>query len=350
MWAPLLPKAPTSEIETGLYTEAFAAVLAEHGRPAPMSAPVEARRTVRVRRGLGSDDARHLPALRAGGLGWLLLFSIGAALWYSIVDPVWSIPRTIPSPIAIAPLIRHSAPRFWAIESETLLIEADQAAAAADERVFAIDPTLPRPSEIAVETAALSTQATVPPSQTTHRPAPDLIASFVETTPNPPTSSHRSPKDTISVRPGDDLEKPVTGRNGEAKGAIGNPFVDLYPEQPQSVGPSITTASGVGPGASQSENPQPDSSADAPDAEGNATSHTGPQEGKGPKAGKDKPSAAKEKPSAGKSVPAGPQDNHNSSGGKPSPGKPDQNRKSDADKKDKPGKDKGDKAKGKGPH
>jgi hypothetical protein len=255
-------------------------------------------------------------------------------------------------------------------------MEAVRVAAAADDWVFAIiDPILPIPSEMDVETAAASTAATIPPPQTTHRPAPDSIASFVETTPNAPTSSHRLPKDTIGVRPGDDPERPITSRNGEAKGSTGNSFIDLYPEKPQGGWPNITTASRARTGASQSDAQPGSSSADGPDAKGNAVSHAGLQDphpgggapsesnqgkkdSKSDKAGPGGSAtaggtghhASKDTSSAGKSAPAGHQDNPKSDRSGPSAEKADQKSKNDADKKDKDksGKDKD--GKGKGPH
>ena len=95
MGPPFIPKTATSEIETGLYTEGFAAILSEREAPAPISAPVEARRTMHGHRGPSSDDVRHLPALKAAALGWLLLLGSGAASWYAIVSPMQRTP-TIP--------------------------------------------------------------------------------------------------------------------------------------------------------------------------------------------------------------------------------------------------------------
>jgi hypothetical protein len=392
----LIPKTATSQIETGLYTEAFAAVLAEHGAPAPISAPIEVRRTVGGRQRSSSDGWRHIAAL-----AWLLLLSTGAASWYAIVDPVWSTLIAIPSPVITSLQIRPTSPlNSRLVEGGTPLTSAVRVGAGADELVLeTIDPILPQPAEMGVETAALSTPATVAPSQT-HRPARDLVVLAVEPSLSAPPSIHELPNDIIGVLADDDLEKPVTVRNGEIKGPIRNPFGDLYPEEPQRGWPNISTASFARTGKTQSENPQSDnSSADLPDTKGDARSHAGSQdiggapsggspgkkdsksdkashdsdgpadagpkgggkagpgggataEGKGLKAGKDKPSA-----------PGGPQDDHNSNRGGPSPGKADQdkNSKSDVDKKDKDkgkgkdkdkgGKDKGDKAKGaKGPH
>ena len=110
-----------SQIGTGRYTEGFAAILAEHA-PGPMLAPVEVCRPARVRRELPSDDARHLPALKAAALGWLLLLSTGAASWYAIVDPIWSIPITLPSQVRTLSLIPPSTPSLWANGGEMLLI------------------------------------------------------------------------------------------------------------------------------------------------------------------------------------------------------------------------------------
>jgi hypothetical protein len=395
----LIPKTATSQFETGLYTEAFAAVLAEHSAPAPISVPVQVRHPVRARQRSSSDDWRQIAAL-----GWLLLLSTGAASWYAIVDPVWSTPITIPSLVTSSPHIRlTSMPDSRFIQGGMPITGAVRAGAGADELVLAtIDPILLKPAEMGVETAALSTPATLAPAQTTHSPARDLVALAIEPSLSAPPSSYQLPNDIIGVRADDDLEKPVAIRNGEVKGPIRNPFVDLYPQEPQRGWPNISTASFARTGKAQSEDPQSDSSsADVPDAKGDARSHAGSQEshpgggapggssegkkdsksdkaahdsdgpasagpkgrgdagsggsatagGKGPKAGKDKPSA-------GKSAPGGPQDNHNSNRGGPSPGKADQNSKSDTDKKDKDkgkdkdkdkdkaGKDKGDKAKG----
>jgi hypothetical protein len=390
----LIPKTATSQIETGLYTEAFAAVLAEHGAPAPISAPIEVRRTVGGRQRSSSDGWRHIAAL-----AWLLLLSTGAASWYAIVDPVWSTLITIPSPVITSLQIRPTSPlNSRLVEGGTPLTSAVRVGAGADELVLeTIDPILPQPAEMGVETAALSTPATVAPSQTTHRPAHDLVVLAVEPSLSAPPSIHELPNDIIGVLADDDLEKPVTVRNGEIKGPIRNPFGDLYPEEPQRGWPNISTASFAR--KTQSEDLQSDdSSADLPNTKGDAGSHAGAQDphsdgapsggsqGKkdsksdkaahdsdgpasaGPKGGGDAgpgggataggkdPKAGKDKPSAGKSASGGPQDNHNSNRGGPSPGKADQdkNSKSDVDKKgkgkdkdrDKGGKDKGDKAKG----
>jgi hypothetical protein len=380
MGPPFIPKTVTSEIETGLYTEGFAAILSEREALAPISAPVEARRTMHGHRGPSSDDVRHLPALKAAALGWLLLLGSGAASWYAIVSPMQRTPTIVTSLATTSLHIRPtSMPNSRLIQGENPLTGAVQAVAAADEFVLAmIDPIFPKPTEIKVETAALLTPATVLPSPTTDRPARDLVVSAaVEPTLSAPPSTH--PNDTIGARPGDELENPHTVRNGEVKEALGNPFDDLYPEKPQRALSKISTASREGTRSS---------GADVPDAKGDtrdATSHTGLQDPKpaggarsgssqskkesksdngghgsnGPASGGKGPKAGKDKPSAGKSAPAGLQDNHRSNGGKPSPRKADQNQKSDADKKnkdkpgkdkDKPGKDKDDNAKGKGPH
>jgi hypothetical protein len=390
MGPPLTSKSATSQNTTDLYTEQFSAILAEHRVPAPISVLVKTGSTIRGRQKLLSDDARHLPALRAAALGCLLLFSTGTASWYAIVDPIWSTPITIPTPVTTSLHVRPtSPPNSRLIQGGMPLTSAARAVPGADEWVFAtVDPILPGTFEVDVEIASLST-----PSQTMHRPTPDLIASFVETAPNAPTSGLRLPKDPINVRSGNDPEKPVTIRNGEVKGAVGSPsFVGLYPERPQSSWPNISTASRAGTGTSQSEDPQLDSSsADFSDAKGNARSHAGPRgphsdsapssdsqgkkdsksdktshdsdapagaepkgggqegpgggataEGKSPKAGKDKPSALGD-----------PQDNHNSNRSGPSPGKADRdkNSKSNADKnKGSGGKDNGRKGRDKGPH
>jgi hypothetical protein len=361
--------------------------------------PVKAGHTIRGRQRPSSDDAQHLPTLQAAALGWLLLLSSGTAAWYAIVDPVWRTPVIISSPVTTSLQIRPTSPpnsRFF--QGGTALTSAVPAGASADELVLAtIDPILRHPAEMGVETAALSTPATVAPSQTTHKPARDPVVSAVEASPSASPSARQLPTDIIGVRPGDDLERPITVRNGETKGPIRNRFVELYPEEPQRGWPNISTASFAR--KTQSEDLQSDdSSADLPNTKGDAGSHAGAQDphsdgapsggsqGKkdsksdkaahdsdgpasaGPKGGGDAgpgggataggkgPKAGKDKPSAGKSASGGPQDNHNSNRGGPSPGKADQdkNSKSDVDKKgkgkdkdrDKGGKDKGDKAKG----
>jgi hypothetical protein len=352
---PPLLKTTASKAESGLYSKAFAAILAEPA-PAPIPAPVEANRTVHARQKPISEGWGHIAAL-----GWLTMLSVSAASWYAVVDPVWTTLITIPS--TTTPHIRPARMASLPIEGATLLLDVVRATAAGDERALeAIDTFAQRPSEMGVNTAVDSTAATV----STHRPAPELIASPVKSAQNDFDIQPPIAKDAIGTRPGDDLGKAVTGRNGEAKGAMENPFVDLYAEEPQS-GPTITTASRAETAASQlgdspssSSPPGPHPVDAAPSGKGQGKKETkgekpGPgkstaAEGRGPKAGKDKPSI-------GKSAPAGPKDNHNLSGGKPSPEKADQKEKGDADKKDKdkpgkdkPGKDKSDKAKGKGPH
>jgi len=378
MGPPATPKTVVPQIDSSLYTAQFAAVLAEYSATAPIWVPAKRGLTERGRQRTSSNDWRHVTAL-----GWLLLISIGAASWYAIVDPVWRTREIIPGPVTTSPpILPTSMPSLWLLESETLLVNGVRVAAAAHDWVLAMTdhPIFPEaaemsvdpaevsvdPAEMSVDTAALSTPATLPPPQTTQPAA------------TAPPSTDQSPRDTIGVRPGDELEKPITVRNGELKGELGNPLFDLYPEQPQSALPNVSTASRAGTETTPSENPQAGSSgADVLDAKGDAGdagSHAGSQDphpGDGISQGKEKsetkagpggsapagdsgqhnkgPKAGNDTPSAGKSAPGRSQDNHTSNGSGPSKGKadPNKNSKSDADKKDQKDKGSGGKDNGK---
>jgi hypothetical protein len=278
MGPPRASQIDTPEIETGFYTEQFAAVLAEHSALAPILMPVGSGRSMRARRGLLSDDARHLPALKAAALGWLLLLGGGAATWYAIVSPMQRTPMIVRDLAATSANTRAiNTPYSWLIESGSLLVGAVRAALAADEWVVETEkPIFPEPAEMDVETAAVSTPNAVPPSQMTHSQATDFVASDVE--PSVPPSTPQLPKDVIGSRLGDAQQRPHTVPDSGGKGAFGNPFVDLYSERPQRALGDISTASRVSDAGGGSQPDVKQSKKNAKSDKGVAKSHTAPQD------------------------------------------------------------------------
>jgi hypothetical protein len=238
------------------YSEQFATVLAEKRWTASRPAKVRIA-LVPSRRGLSPDDARHLPALMAAGLAFLLLAGSGGASWYAIVgvlprdaemtagtllaasDNSVAAPAALPSAVvesrppvpgdAHRPVAASPSPEEWSMGEVWL--------------PAALDPVLSEP--VAIEPAAAPV---APPPVPAAQPEPDVVAMAAAPSAMPDEfiDPPEAPADAVPD-PGSDT--PVTAGSRDSKGPLRISFVDPDPEKAASGLPGITTASEAQTGA-----------------------------------------------------------------------------------------------------
>jgi len=278
--------------EPGHYSQQFAAVLAEGHGPASKSAK-DVIGPVPARHGLSPDDARHLPALVAAGLAFLLLVGSGAASWYAIIG---ALPRDgqIAFGTSVAASDHHSiapTPRATAlVESGTPLPSDSRPPAGAlpapvewsAREVWlpaAVDPVLSEPVPVGIETAAAPVAPQLKPVA---QPAPDVVAAAAESSATPEDLA-----DPVEATP-DQVPRPGTGApvtvggGSDSKGTGNSLFVDPYPEKPAAALSNVTTASRVGTGGAAGNDNAPAGSGNTP-GNGNQTDTHSKKDGKGAK-------------------------------------------------------------------
>jgi hypothetical protein len=254
--------------EPARYSEPFAAVLAESRGPASNPTKTRTARAL-ARHGLSSDDVRHLPALMAAGLAFLLLVGSGTASWYAIVG---ALPRDsqMTQGTSVAASDAHDAAP---VALPAALTESDAAVPAGarpaigaspvpDEWSWrevwlpaALDPAPLKLVPVGIETAA--TPVGPPPEM------PDLVAMAAE-----PGAVPAALADPAEV-PVDQAAEPGAGApaitgSGDGKGPSGSSFFDPYP---QSALPSVRTASRVGTGGAAGNDTAPSGTVAAGDSD-----------------------------------------------------------------------------------